>query len=316
MRLRTLTIWHKFKKLWLTLLGWLVLSVLMIAVLAWSVVDQNGGLGRIQPAYQTEIKGEDAERLEIQASGVRLEIAGSVDANKVRAYLYGPGYAGQEVRLYQRGDTIYAHLAQDPPIAGNFGYDGVEELTMRVIVPKRSYEAIAVEAERAQVRLTNLRSDFLTLDLTDGSAQLDRLDLKQAQAVSGSAQIAIKDVSINDLTLTNQSGDTTVSRSQLRHWHYDGGSGDLLVEQKNVKGVWQLETASGDIHVQTTRTPYDLLCQLESIRGSVAVEYEKYGWDELLAERLEEKNVQGCIGEGRQMLLVKTDKGNITVGKP
>ena len=79
---------------------------------------------------------------------------------------------------------------------------------------------------------------------------------------------------------------------------------------------WQLETTSGDIRVRTIRTPYDLLCQLESVRGSIAVDYEKYGWEELLAERLEEKNVQGCIGEGRQMLLVKTDKGNITVGKP
>ena len=31
MRLRTLVIWHKFKKLWLALLGWAVLSVLMLA---------------------------------------------------------------------------------------------------------------------------------------------------------------------------------------------------------------------------------------------------------------------------------------------
>lgn len=316
MRLRTLTIWHKFKKLWLTLLGWLVISVLMTAVLAWSVMDQNGGLGRIQPAYQITHKGEDVQKLSIAASGVRLEIAGSVDSSKVKAYLYGPGYAGQEVRLYQRGDTVYVHLAQDPPTAGDHGYDGVEDLTLRVIVPKRSYAAITVAAERAQVRLTNLRSDFLTFKITDGSAQLDKLDLKQAKAISQSAQVALKDVSINDLTLVNENGDTTVSRSQLRHWHYDGGSGDLLVEQKNVKGVWQLETTSGDIRVRTIRTPYDLLCQLESVRGSIAVDYEKYGWEELLAERLEEKNVQGCIGEGRQMLLVKTDKGNITVGKP
>lgn len=315
MRLRTLTIWHKFKKLWLSLLGWLVLSMLMMVFLAWSIQDLNGGLGRIQPAYQTELKGDAMQRLEITASGVRLEIAGSVDSSKVRAYLYGPGYAGQEVRLYQRGDTVYAHLAQNPPAAGNFGYDGVENLTLRVIVPKRNYEAIVVKAQRAQVRLTNLRSDLLELEATDGSVQLDKLDLKQAKAVSQSAQVALTDSSINDLTVVNESGDTTVSRSQLRHWHYDGGSGALLVEQKNVKGVWQLETVAGDITVQTIRTPYDLLCQLESVRGSVVVDYSKYGWDELLTTRLEEKDFQGCIGEGRQMLLVKTDKGNIKVSR-
>ena len=75
------------------------------------------------------------------------------------------------MRLYQRGDTVYVHLAQDPPTAGDHGYDGVEDLTLRVIVPKRSYAAITVAAERAQVRLTNLRSDFLTFKITDGSAQ-------------------------------------------------------------------------------------------------------------------------------------------------
>ncbi len=314
MRLRTLVIWHKFKKLWLALLGWAVLSVLMLAFLAWSVNDYNGGLGRIQPAYQLALEGEDIQRLAIEASGVRLEIAGSVDNGKVRAYLYGADYAGQSVRLYQQGDTVYVRLAENPPTAGNFGYAGSADLTLRIVVPKQNYASIDLQTGRADVRLTNLRSDLLCVRSESGSVQLDKLDLKQAKIESQSAQIVLDNSSIHDLTLVNETGETTLIRTQLRHWHYSGGSGDLFVRQKTIKGGWQLEAAAGNITVQTSRTPYDLLCELKSARGSVHIGYSKYDWDELTAARLDQQAFQGCIGEGRHMLLIETDKGQIEVG--
>lgn len=77
-----------------------------------------------------------------------------MDANKVRAYLYGSAMRDRKYGCTSgaiRSMLIWRRIL---PTAGNFGYNGVELLTMRVIVPKRSYEAIAVEAERAQVRLT------------------------------------------------------------------------------------------------------------------------------------------------------------------
>ena len=146
------------------------------------------------------------------------------------------------------------------------------------------------------------------------SVQLDKLDLKQAKIESQNAQIVLDNSSIHDLTLVNETGETTLSRTQLRHWHYSGGSGDLFVLQKTIKGVWQLEAAAGNITVQTSRTPYDLLCELKSARGSVHIGYSKYDWDELTAARLDQQAFQGCIGEGRHMLLIETDKGQIEVG--
>lgn len=314
MRLRTLKIWHKTKKIWLALAVWAVVSVLILACLAWSFMDYNGGLGRVHSAYQTELKGEEVKRISIAASGVGVEVAGSVDADKVRVYLYGDSYAGQAVRLYQRGDTVYVHLADDPPAAGNFGYSAGDDLTLRVIVPKRNYAEIAVQTQRAALSLSNLRCDLLQVMAPNGSVHLKDLDLKQAEVDSGSAPVEVRDSHINALMLRSTSGAVTVSRSQFKYWQYHNDSGDLLVQQKNIKGVWQLESAAGDITIRTSRTPYDLLSKLTSARGSVAVDYSKYGWDELLEARLEGNALEGCIGEGRQMLFVSTDKGAINVG--
>lgn len=315
MRLRTLTIWHKFKKLWLALLGWLVASVVMMAFLGWMVQDYNGGFARISPSYQTVLEADSAKRLEISAQGVRLEIAGSVDNKKVRAYLYGADYAGQTVRLYQQEETVYIHLAEFPVAADNFGYPGGEELTLRVIVPKQDYEKIIVTAKRTEAVVQNLRSDMLKVQLDSGSLHLDKLDHKQAMLDITTAQVTLDDVSIHDLTLANKSGDTMISRSKLRHFQYQGGSGDLQVRQKNIKGIWQLQSVSGNIIIQTNRTPYDLLCQLHSARGNVQVDYQKYDWPELLASHLAKGDFHACIGEGRQMLFAEADRGNITIGK-
>lgn len=306
MRLRTLKIWHRYKIIWLSLLGWAAISVVMLLVLGWAVSDYDGNLGHIKAAASWEMKAKDIQQLTITATGLRVEIAGSSDSRKIKAYLYGEGYAGEQVRLYREGEMAYVELAENPPVSN-------EQLTLRIIVPKREYAQLNLILPRAKVRVSHLRSDQLVLKMDAGSLQMDELDIKQAKVTVDLVQTLIKDCSINDLTLINHGGDTTVSRSQLRHWHYDGGSGDLLVQQKTVKGVWQLQAATGNITIQTSRTPYNLLCELISHRGQVAIDYQKYDWDELIETGQAPQYFQGIIGEGSQMLLVETDKGDISV---
>ena len=199
-----------------------------------------------------------------------------------------------------------AMLAEQPPVADS-------GLSLRIVVPKRDYAQIQLTLPETETRLINLRGDLLTAEMTSGRLQMDKLDLKEAEVNSQTADVAVKDCAINSFQLASARGDTTVARSNLRYFTYDAGSGDLLIQHKTIDGIWQLASDAGDITVRTRRTPYNLLAELSSDRGQVSITYAKYDWDELIAQRAQPRYFQGIVGEGSRMLLAKSVKGNILV---
>lgn len=309
MKLSAKKIWRRHRKIWRILLLWAVLSLAILFCWAYSLNDGQGGFGRVNGGSRYTLAADEAQKMVINANGVKVELAGSVDAQEVSAILYGEGYGGQRLNLYQDGETVYVFLCNEVDYLTE---DKDAALTLRIIVPKNRFSVISLTAKAALLDIRRLRCDSLNIAIGRGNADLMDLDLKQGNITSSLADLHIFSSSINDLVLKNDSGHTTIERTAIRHMDGNSQTGNIIVTTTQIKGIWQINTQKGDVTIKTRRTPYDLFCQLDSPYGAIAVNYTKYDWDKFIVN--ETNHCLAVIGEGRHILKITSQKGHIILG--
>lgn len=315
MRVKTLKAWHKYRKICYLLLGWVLLSVIMISWIWLSLMDWRGPLAKIEADYSVKISAKDVEALNIQAEGVKLELVATADTKKISAYLYGSGYMGHKVWLYEEEGTAFVQMA-DAPIVNYSAEDPKgPSLTLRVIVPKKDYERIVIKSPYLMAEIYQMRGDHLVASVDQGGIILDDSSLKEVELQSKGGTILLVDNTIRALGLSNQTGLTQMKDNKVKFCDYQGDSGDFLASSKTIKGVWSLKSGRGDIIVETRRVPYDLLVDLNSRRGQVMVDYDEKEWTALLESRLQARALQGSIGQGNHILQATSDEGQISLSE-
>ena len=108
MRLRTLTLWKKGKPIWLGILGWACISIVMLLLWGYSVLDFHGGLPDVEIASSQTIaldKKNPVKTIDIHAEGAKVEIGSSYDMKDIQVQLYGRDYINQKAswQLDERG---------------------------------------------------------------------------------------------------------------------------------------------------------------------------------------------------------------------
>ena len=142
MRLRTLTLWKKLKPLWLGIAGWACISIVMMVLWGYSIMDFRGGLPDVKIASSQTIsleKKQTIRTIDIHAEGVTVEIGSSYDVKEVKLQLYGDGYINQKAswELNDVGD-LTIRLDTYPVIANAYGHRDADNLVLRILLPASS----------------------------------------------------------------------------------------------------------------------------------------------------------------------------------
>lgn len=320
MRLRTLKIWKRLKPLWLLLIGWAVVSVVMVVWWGYSIVDVRGGLPKVEAANSQTIETDDVRAVDIRAEGVAVEVASSYDVRDIKVQLYGTGYVNQRA-VWQQDETgrLTIRLDAYPVIANAHGHRYADNLTMRILLPKKSYDEISISGDRLNAAFYQCKGKQLTADVTYGSIALQRADLQKALLISNTSDIDISRSRIHYLNINNQYGNTALLANKLRYCNYHSVAGDLDVQTRKLNGIWELSSERGDIHVgtkkwyQTTLGQYNLLLDLHSDTGTVTASSKKKPWKKTIPAALTEHDLLLLEGRGENMLLVHSEEGNITL---
>lgn len=320
MRLRTLRIWKRFKPLWLFLLGWAAVSVVMLILLGHSLFDVRGGLPKVDVAYSQTIAEPDIRAIDIQAEGITVEVAASYDIRQLQVQLYGTGYINQKV-AWQVDDAgvINLRLADYPITANAYGSRYEDDITMRVLLPQKSYDRISIQGQRLHAAFWQCKTKLLRADVAYGSIDLQKARLQQAALISNTSNISIAHSTIHYLNISNLAGDTMLLDNKLRYWKYDSERGNLEALTKKLCGIWELNSERGDIHIgtkkwyQTTLGQTDLLINLHSDTGIVTASSKKKPWKKAIKQALSEHDLHLLEGSGQNMLLVTSEDGNITL---
>lgn len=314
MRLRTLRIWKRWKPLWLFLLGWAVFSAVMLVLVGYHLFDWRGGLPKVDVASSQTIAAEDVRTIAIRAEGVTVEVGSSYDIRQIQVQLYGTGYVNQKAS-WQMDETggLTIRLDRYPITANAYGSRYEDELIMRILLPKKSYDEISIEGDRLHAAFYQCKGKQLTADVAYGTITLQKADLQRADLYSNTSTIDIQRSRIQYLNIENINGDTNLLDNQLRYWRYDSKTGDLNALVRKIQGIWELNSRWGDIYVGTKKWHTNLLLDLHSDSGMVTASSKKKPWKKTIPEALTDHDLLLLEGRGENMLLINSETGDITL---
>ncbi len=317
MRLRTLTIWRKLKPLWLAVAAWACISVVMLVLWGYSIMDFRGGLPDVEIASSQTIevrKKHPVKTIDIHAEGIKVEIGSSYDIKDIQIQLYGKDYVNQKASwtLNDDGDLMI-YLDAYPVIANAYGYRYEDTLVMRILLPTKSYDAITIHGKRLNTALYQCKAKQLTVDTAYGDIALYKADFQRAQLDSETADISVKRSRIHHLEIENQSGNTALFDNQLRYIRYCSVSGAFEAFTDKIKGIWELSSNRGDIYVGTRKWHDNLLLQLSSETGTVKAYSKTKPWEETIPDALTDHGLILLEGRGENMLCAVSQSGDITL---
>lgn len=317
MRLRTLTIWRKLKPLWLSIAAWAGISIVMMVLWGYSILDFRGGLPDVEIASNQIIeidKKHPVNTIDIHAEGVMVEIGSSYDIKDIRIQLYGTGYVNQKAS-WELKDTGELRIRLDsyPVIANAYGYRYEDTLVMRILLPAKSYDAITVHGKRLNTALYQCKGKQLTVDTAYGEIALYKADFQRAQLLSETSGIHVERSRVHYLDIENKSGDTFLFDNRLRYIRYSGISGEFQAFTDKIKGIWELSSDRGDIYVGTRKWHNNLLLQLYSEDGSVTASSKTKPWKETIPAALTAHELILLEGRGENMLCINSQSGAVTL---
>ncbi len=317
MRLRTLTIWRKLKPVWLGVFAWACISVVMMVLWGYSIMDFRGGLPDVDVKSSQTIeveKDKPVRTIDIQAEGVKIEIGSSYDIKDIQLQLYGKDYVNQKASWQLTEDgALSIRVDTYPVIANAYGYRYEDTLVLRVLLPTKSYDAITIHGKRLNAALYQCKGKQLTVDAAYGDIALYKSDFQRAVLRSDTSDISVERSRVQYLDIYNISGHTRLFDNQLQYCRHESISGDFEAFTNKIKGIWELSSVDGDLYVGTRKWHDNLLLQLYSEDGTVTASANRKPWEETIPAALTEHRLILLEGRGEHMLCADTESGNITV---
>lgn len=321
MRIRTLSIWKRFRPLWLALIGWLCCSVIMVCIFGYHLLDLRGGLPKVDICREQSVETDiPITALRVHTDGIGVEIAAAADIRKPVIQLYGSGYINQRATWTVEEDGTLC-IALDPyPVTANVygARNDADALMMRILLPGKSYDRISVEGNRLNTLVYGLRAKELRQNLRHGSMQLQFAKLQTAELTGQDVDISVERCNIRYMITENDTGSTSLLGNTLPVWQFRGDSGDVQILTKNLKVIWDISTVSGDITIGTKTWSQELLqnnllLQLHSDNGLVKAASEKKPWKKLLQSSCKDHELILLQGIGSHIVKVETAEGNIVL---
>lgn len=318
MRLQTLKKWKWLKPVMLLLVGWAIFAAVVLFLLGYSLFDFRGGLPKVDIAFSETIDEIDAESIKsivIWAEGATVEVASSYDEKEIAVQLYGPGYMHQRATwTLDDAGKLEIKLDRYPITANAYGSRYEDELTMRVLLPVRSYDAISVSGNRMNVAFYQCKSKQLNADVAYGSISLYKANMQRANLISEESAVRVEHSQIHYLNIENTLGDTSLLDNTMQYWNYRSKSGNLEVLTNKIAGVWELSSQHGDISIGTRIWQHtNLLLDFYTKDGTITASSKKKPWKKTIPEALTEHSLLLLEGKGENMLYINSQSGDIVL---
>lgn len=320
-RLRIIT--HKLRFVFIGLLAMVLLSLAAFLLLNWSLRDATGGFAHQSMAYSVspDVGSRDLDKLDIKASGMRVEVGMASGINRLEVGLYGEGYVGQKPTIDINGhhvtincDRMHKHSSESTDTENEM----TSPLTMRVLIPEDSLRQVRVDASLgASTDIRHLRTDRLEVNNSHGHVRVCDVNANVLMLAARSSDVRAEDNRITHVTIAGDEQPMTLRNNHFKLMEVVSGSGDVFIYGPTVRGQNRVMTETGAITVVTKRLPWSLMIDAEARQnGDVHMNYHKHLWKNPDVIDADAHMWRGSVGNNpANSLELTTADGHITIEK-
>ncbi|WP_445487593.1 DUF4097 family beta strand repeat-containing protein [Niallia sp. 03133] len=156
-----------------------------------------------------------------------------------------------------------------------------ESLTLKIYLPEKQFKSMDINNDNGYVQLSDLKVDQLEAETNNGRVELQNISSKNVEVESDNGRLVLDHVSGKIKAKTN--------------------NGKISIKTADLNRPMQLETDNGSIEVETEKEPSNVSFDVHVDNGSINI--------------LDKYEGNAVIGDGDNLIKLKTNNGRITVTK-
>ncbi|WP_188455139.1 DUF4097 family beta strand repeat-containing protein [Virgibacillus oceani] len=254
--------------------------MLILVGLIGSIITFNSINNPVTVDEKKIINNNDIANVEIDADNEQVEIISTKDST-TKVELIGKSSSDKENYLSAdvKGNTLAIEV-NDHNMFHFFDFIGTS-LTLKVYLPEKMYETLQV-------------------DIDNGSAHAEQLNIKEIHAETNNGHIELEDIMAHYVNVASDNGKLSL-RNVEGEIEGETDNGEISLVTKNLDRPIELECDNGRITIQTDREPTNATFNVHVDNGDINI-FDKYSGN-------------AVFGNGEYVIKLETNNGEISVTK-
>ena len=243
------------------------------------------------------IHSEGIENLNILTNNTKIEVL-STNAADITAELLTKNKKN-ELLTKTQDSTLYIEVKDKRRSFINLDFFSFGT-TLTVYVPKKVYDSLQVESDNGRINVEKIQANDVNVKTDNGRIELDYIESFTVTGKTSNGRISMKDIISSKINVNSSNGKIILN-------HVEGeiygrtSNGAIELVAKDLDRPIELETSNGKINIQTEQEPTNVTFDVRVDNGKVRI-FGESNWDAI-------------IGNGENLIKLKTNNGAITVTK-
>lgn len=172
--------------------------------------------------------------------------------------------------------------------------------TLKVYVPKKVYDSLQVESDNGRITLEQIQANDVYVKADNGRIEIEDIEGATVTGKASNGLISMRNIRSTAINVNTSNGKIVLD-------HVEGeifgatNNGAIELVGKDLDRPIELETDNGKINIQTEQEPTNVTFDVRVDNGKVRI-FGESNWDTI-------------IGNGENIIKLKTNNGGITITK-
>lgn len=172
--------------------------------------------------------------------------------------------------------------------------------TLKVYVPKKVYDSLQVESDNGRITLEQIQANDVYVKADNGRIEIEDIEGATVTGKASNGLISMRNIRSTAINVNTSNGKIVLD-------HVEGeifgatNNGAIELVAKDLDRPIELETDNGKINIQTEQEPTNVTFDVRVDNGKVRI-FGESNWDTI-------------IGNGENIIKLKTNNGGITITK-
>lgn len=160
--------------------------------------------------------------------------------------------ATSNTKIRQNDGTLTVNQSKDLPHIG-FGSDETTP-QIKLTLPKRQLTQMNLSLDSGSLKLQNVATKQLYLDLTGNDFTANQLKVSRNGQITTSGDMDLTNTTLNKVDSSSNFGDIDINNSRLNQSKLSSNDGDIEIENSPLTGITTLVTDNGDISLTNSNS--------------------------------------------------------------